>query len=104
MADNDDPRAIRQRLADSLDEAEWNWIKPHAERGAIIIAAADLPLIEVGVAMAIDDRVRVGEWVASQSLTKPTPEQIAAWEKRPTTLFRCLVIQPFVLIQEVLMN
>lgn len=95
-----DENAIRTSLQASLDEAEWSWLKKHAERDAIIWVAPGLSLVEVGVSVAGDDTVSVKRWLTSGQLRKPSSQEIEQWEGLPTTRFWSLVVQPYVLIQE----
>ncbi len=90
---------VTDDLKDSLNEAEWSWLKPHAERDAVVVVAAQLDLLTVGRAIAADELTRVGEWLRGGLLAKPTSEQKAAWENAPTLKFRTLIVQPYVLVQ-----
>ncbi len=90
---------LRTRLKDELDTAEWAWLKPHLEREALIVVDEDLDLIETAYNIAMNDTEAIQDLMTRELLTKPTPQQITAWdadEKRP---FQFLIIQPFVLIQ-----
>lgn len=89
-----------EELALSVDEAEWQWLKPHLERGSLITVAAVLDLAEAGERIAADDAKLIGEWIANGKVGKPTAEQIAAWDATPKKKFLMLVISPYVLIQE----
>ena len=53
---------LRVQLQENLDEAEWDWLIPHAKRDAIIVVKTGLELIEVGAAVASDDTEKVGLW------------------------------------------
>lgn len=90
----------REELALSVDEAEWQWLKPHLERGSLITVAAVLDLAEAGERIAVDDTKVVGKWISSGKVGKPTAENIAAWDTTPKKKFLMLVISPYVLIQE----
>jgi hypothetical protein len=84
-----------------LAEVNWRELKIHLQRDAIIIVAAELDLIEVGVAVAKDDKASVEAWIASNQLGKPTEIQLRSWEQSPDKLFQMLIIQPFILVQDV---
>jgi hypothetical protein len=87
-------------LADQIDTAQWQWLRAHNERGGLIVVDMMLELAEVGERVAADDQAAVHSWLASRLLSKPTAEQIAAWDALPETLFSMLVVSPFVLVQE----
>ena len=93
--------ATRDELALNIDEARWQWLKPHLERGALITVAAALDLAEAGERIALDDTARVAAWVAAGKIGKPTEEEIAAWDNEPDKQFLTLIISPYVLIQEI---
>jgi hypothetical protein len=93
--------ATRTELALNIDEAQWQWLKPHLERGALITVAAALDLAEAGETVAADDTENVAAWVATGKIGKPTEVEIAAWDKEPEKKFLTLIISPYVLIQEI---
>lgn len=90
-----------EKLAAEMDTAEWQWLRAHNERGALIVVNRGLDLAEVGERIAADDSPLVQRWLVSNLLAKPTAEQAAAWDREPGRRFSMLVISPFVLIQEV---
>ena len=89
-----------QGLAGQVDTAQWQWLRAHNERGALILVEAMLELVTVGERLVADDTAVVQSWMASRLVSKPTAEQIAAWEAVPDKPFSMLVVSPFVLIQE----
>lgn len=91
----------REELALNIDEARWQWLKPHLERGALITVAAALDLAEAGEKIASDDTGPVSAWIAAGAIGKPTEEEIAAWDEEPDKKFLTLIISPYVLIQEI---
>lgn len=93
-------KSSREELALTIDEAQWQWLKPHLERGALITVSPDLDLAAAGERIAADDAAQVGAWVAAGRVGKPTAEQIAAWDHDPARKFLMLVISPYVLVQE----
>ncbi len=90
----------RKLLQEQIDTARWEWLKPHGDRGAVVIVDSMMPLAEVGERIAQDDMEAVKVWLASGVISKPSPEQLACWNDEPGKLFSILVINPFVLVQE----
>lgn len=90
----------REELALNIDEAQWQWLKPNLERGALITVTAALDLAEAGEKIAADDALVVTAWIAAGQIGKPTLEEIEAWDKVPGKKFLTLIISPYVLIQE----
>ena len=92
--------ATREELALQVDVAEWGWLRPHGERGGLIVVSALLDLAEVGARVAADDVAAIESWIATGDLGKPTAAQREAWDAAPDRRFRTLVVSPYVLIQE----
>ncbi len=84
-----------------LAEVCWRELKIHLQRDAIITVARDLDMIGVAVAVADDNKDAVEEWIEKEQLGKPSEEQLKSWEKNQEKSFRMLIVQPFILIQEV---
>ncbi|MGA7938190.1 MAG: DUF2288 domain-containing protein [Kovacikia sp.] len=93
---------LRAELAESVDEAQWNWLAPHARRDSVIVIKPELDLVEVGVAIANDNTVLVQHWIEQDLIHKPYPAQLSDWNADLTKRFNALIIQPYVLVQEAL--
>lgn len=91
---------IREKLKENLDEAEWDWLIPHAQRDTVIVVATKLDLLDVGEAIAADNTTFVQNWIAEQLLTKPSPEQLGNWNGDRSKRFNALIVDPYVLVQE----
>lgn len=91
---------IRTELIENLDEAEWDWLVPHAQRDAIILVSSYLDLLDVGVAIASDSTNQVQVWIDEALITKPSPQQLGAWNTDRTKRFDTLIVQPYVLVKE----
>jgi len=85
-----------------LAEVTWRELKIHLQRDSVIIFSAEIDLIEAAVAVADDDKNRVESWLAAGQLGKPTDQQLKGWEGEADKLFRMLIVQPFILIQEII--
>lgn len=93
--------ATREELALQIDVARWEWLRPHHERGALVLVAPSLSLEEVGERMAADDAAAIQGWLASGQVGRAVASQIADWEETPDKPFRTLIVSPYVLIQEI---
>ncbi len=91
---------LRAELAETLDEAEWNWLAPHAKRDTVIVVEGGLDLLDVGVAIANDNVALVQGWIATAKIHKPSSEQLSEWNGNQTKRFQALIVQPYVLVQE----
>ncbi|MBD2014011.1 DUF2288 family protein [Microcoleus sp. FACHB-53] len=91
---------LRAQLAETLDEAELEWLKPHIQRDVVVVVHPQLDLLDVGIAIARDDALSVQHWISEQLIHKPSPNQLADWNTDQTKRFQALIVQPYVLVQE----
>lgn len=91
---------MRETLAASLGPIEFTDIRAHLARDAVIIVDPSLDLLEVGEAVARDDKARVASWIERGLVGKPTLAMIEAWSKIEGPGWTALVVQPFVLLRE----
>ena len=91
---------LRADLEQNLDQAEWDWLIPHAQRDAVIVVADQLDLLDVGVAIAGDNIPSVKQWIDQQLIGKPSVDQVGEWNSDRTKRFNALIVEPFVLVQE----
>ena len=90
---------VIEQFKQDLAEVFWKDLRIHLQHGGIIVVAESLDLIEVATAVAEDHKPQVEAWVAAGVLSKPTAEQVKAWETQLDKPFRMLIVQPFILIQ-----
>jgi hypothetical protein len=91
---------LKTELTQNIDEAEWDWLIPHAQRDAIILVSSHLELVDVAVAIASDNISQVGFWIDEALIGKPSNDQLGNWNSDRTKRFDTLIVQPYVLIQE----
>lgn len=91
---------LRAQLAQTVDEAEWEWLIPHAKRDALVVVTSQLDLVDVGEAIALDNVVVVQRWISEQLIAKPSQTQLTDWNGDRTKRFNTLIVQPYVLVQE----
>lgn len=94
---------LRQDLAEMVGPTQWNWLKPHIARDAVVFVDPQLDLVDVGVALTNDNVQSVQRWIGEQLITKPTKEQLETWGiSGPNNQLQSLIVQPYVLVQEIL--
>ena len=91
---------LREKLSRDLDVTTWRELRTHAARDRVFLVAPSVPLLDAAVAIGSDDADRVGAWVRSGALTRPTAEQLTAWERALDKPFDCLVLSPYVVAAE----
>ncbi|MGG6295439.1 DUF2288 domain-containing protein [Leptolyngbya sp. AN02str] len=92
---------LSAELAGTMGEAEWDWLMPHADRDALLLVSSKLDLLDVGVAIASDNVASVQSWIEQKLIGKPSPEQIKVWNSVPNKRFNALILQPYVLVQDI---
>jgi hypothetical protein len=86
---------LYKKLEEELGTAPWPILKAHHRRGALVVVDPSLDLIAVGEAVISDDTETIKNWMSMEQVS-PFPDVLAA--KTPT--MKCLVAQPWVLVQE----
>ena len=92
---------VAERFSRDLAEVCWRDLRIHLQRDVVILVAADLDLVAAATAVASDDKGRIENWIAQNMVAKPSREQIALWETHLDKPFRMLIVQPFILLQEI---
>ena len=90
---------LHAELTSMMGPIQWEWLKPHVQRDAVVIVNENLELAQVGVAIASNNTQTVERWISEQLITKPTAEQITVWSSENKS-FTSIIVQPFVLIQD----
>ena len=91
---------IKEKLEQDLASAPWGELKPHYDRGALIIEAPEQSLVSVGVAFHDDQKDQVETWLADGTISKCSETQAKSFaeaEEEPS--FEYLILQPFVLVK-----
>lgn len=91
---------LQETLSQEIADITWKELQPHAKRDAIIVVQTELNLPEVAAAIAEDNSTSVQNWIAEQSIAKPTAEQLTDWNSNLQKVFTALIVQPFVVVKE----
>lgn len=88
-----------------LDEASWDLLKQHHERGAVFLLDESLDLVEVATAIAKDSFELVKGWLDAKKLRPLSSQEVENWEKMPNEkVVKFLIVQPYVIIKKILKN
>lgn len=99
MTDNNiEKEKLLEKLQNDVDEASWELLDQHHERGALFVIDNDLELPAVGFTMARDEVEYIRQWLADNKIYRPEEESIAIWKEQETK-FNYLIVQPYVLVQ-----
>lgn len=90
---------LRERLEPQLGPVEYSDLAAHLGRDALFVVAPGLSLLECAIAVAQDDVDRVGAWLKSGELRKPTAAERRDWPTEEGRLWMSVPVRPFVLVQ-----
>ena len=90
---------LRTRLNSEAAKIPWRELQRHFARGAILLIAADLDLVEVAVKMVRDEVGDIETWRSSEQIRPASDDDAVAWLQRDAALW-AVVAAPWVLIQE----
>ncbi len=91
---------LKAELTQNLDQAEWEWLIPHAMRDAVIVVTNELDLLDVGAAVASNNLSLVQHWIEEALIAKPSSQQLGEWNTKRQKQFNTLIVQPYVLVKE----
>lgn len=97
-----DADALRTQLGRSLGPVLASDLTAHLKRDGVIVVSANLSLIECAVAIARDDSARVAQWMKDGVVRRANDEERERWPSEQGRQWLAIVVQPFVLVQEIL--
>ncbi len=92
-------KELKNSLKTESGELKWQELEPHFARGAIRVISNKLNLIDVAVDIAQNNTDVISEKLSNNNLSEPSDSQATLWHKNNASFF-CVVVAPFVLIQE----
>jgi hypothetical protein len=92
--------SLKEKFEQDVADISWKELQPHAKRDAIVVIKNELDLAEVAVAIAEDNTASVQNWIGSQSIAKPSSQELTEWNQTPEKQFVALIVQPFVVVKE----
>lgn len=95
---------VRAKLEETAGPVLGSDLGAHLRRDAVIIVAPSASLLDCAVAIAVDDASSVAAWLATGTLRRPTDEERAAWPVDEHRSWMAVVVQPFVVVQELTLD
>lgn len=95
----DSDEVLKAKLNMETSRISWEELQRFYARGNIVGVAADLDLLEVGLAMARDDKDRIQQWIKAGKAGDVSPDQARHWYENNTELW-ALVVAPWILVQD----
>lgn len=100
VTDQERRAALREKLEQSVGPVFFSDLRAHLSRDALFVVAPSVALVDCAVAVALDDVATVGRWIESGELRKPSRGERDAWPAETERRWNALVVQPFVLVQD----
>ena len=89
-----------KKFRSEIEQADWNGLKNHHERGALFLVDGDLDLYDVACSIALDEVGPVKAWIQQELLRQPDFEEVKLWESDEyRKLGSFLILQPYVILQ-----
>lgn len=96
-----DASTIEEKLAKYKGTVNWEYLRPHYKRGALLFVDPSLTLEEVGAVFAANKRAQVEAWLNAADVVKIGDLHAAQWCPPAEVMFEALVVSPFVLCRPV---
>lgn len=94
MAEN-----VREKLKSEIMATDFAALAPHFARGALVLAAPELDILDAAEAIARDDRAQVEAWLTSGALRRASDNDARAYMEDRELRFQFVIVQPWVLAQ-----
>ena len=86
-----------EKLSQAKGEVGWSYLAPHYRNGSLFFVDPCLPLEQVGLAFANNEKACVEAWLKAGDIVKIEALHAAQWEGDQQVRFEALVVSPFVL-------
>jgi len=91
--------ALRDKLKSEVMATDFAALGPHFARGALILVAVDVDLLDVAECVARDQRARVEAWLKAQHIWRASDADAQA-AVAGAERFQFVIVQPWVLAQK----
>jgi len=95
MTQND----LRKNLDSESGRLHWQELEKHFARGAVRVISNETNLIDIAVDIAQNNTEKISIAVENNTVSEPTDSQARDWQQQNAS-YLCVVVAPFVLIQE----
>jgi hypothetical protein len=91
-------KELKEKLQTEVEQADWDMLRVHHEKGSVFFIHGHLELLDVAVAVAKDKAEFIKVWLDSNELARPSEIEIEEYEKEPyRKICDFIIIQPYVL-------
>jgi len=89
---------LRREYHGQTARIPWHELQTHYARGAVVLVAAELDLVEVAVQLGLDNAAQFQGWIEAGQVAAPSEAQALAWYDSNQELW-AVVAAPWVLVQ-----
>ena len=89
---------LRTHLNRETARIGWHELQRFFATGNMIEVCATLDLVDVAVAIAVDNEEAVSNWMATEKIAPVNDSQAALWHQQQMTLW-AVVVKPWILVQ-----
>jgi len=91
---------LRQEFLEQTAQISWRELQPYYARGAVVLVAPGMDLVEIAAQLRLDNKQRFEEWLAEGKVSGVTDAVAASlFEENPTVW--AVVVAPWVLVQRI---
>lgn len=93
------PNGTREKLAEELGIVGWAELQRHFARGVVVVVSPRLDLLEVALALALDNKALVSDWLDTGQVARVSDTLARTWSATRPEL-QAVVVAPWVVVQE----
>jgi hypothetical protein len=93
-------REFIEQLYPSDEVILWGELRNYADEESIFILGPGQDIEEVIHLISKNDIGKIEKLIELKKISKPTVDQMAKWSRSPSQLFKFLLVDPYVIIQE----
>lgn len=93
-----EPEVLKTKITAETARISWLELQKFYASGAVLQVSAQLDLVDVAYAFAVDDKTQVASWLAQHQIARVEPAEAQQWYEQKAELW-AVVISPWVLVQ-----
>jgi len=90
--------ALKAKLLGETARAPWHELQRFFAQGRVLAVETGTDLIEVGMALACDERAQFERWMRDGEVALVSDAQASAWSEGDATLWT-MVVRPWIVVQ-----
>ncbi|MBL4683819.1 MAG: DUF2288 family protein [Nannocystaceae bacterium] len=92
---------VREELRGQIEAVSPKALLSHHRRGALLIVAAGVDILDVAEAVARDDATQIERLIEEQQVYRPSLAELATWCVEEALRLQFVILQPYVLAQPI---